>query len=103
MPKFTLKTPITVFDAETQTEKTLSDITLREPTTDDYLKLGDPYVMGISGGGSLSPKPAVVKQYICELGGLMPSQLKTIDLADFINLQGWVVNFFMEKLGQASN
>lgn len=72
-----------------------TELELREPTVDDVVCLGYPFVMDINDGGtSLRLQPKVILKYASRLGAIPPSSLKTITIGDLSAIQEAVMGFF---------
>lgn len=83
-----LNKPIEVAD------KTITQIELREPCTEDVNRLGYPYVVLTEGGSAVRIEPRVVSGYIARLGGVPPSTVSKLSLQDFQRIQVEVLGFF---------
>lgn len=83
---YKLKRPITVGD------KQITEIQLREPTTDMVERFGLPYVLAPD--LTSQPVPAICSKYIAEMGGLAPSEVKKLGLADYQLLMMMVLALF---------
>lgn len=86
-----LKKPITAHDEE------LTVLTLREPTPEDLIQLGQPQLLIPSADGEsvgIEVRPKVIAQYIVRLGGIPLSSVKALGMADFQKASGVVMGFF---------
>lgn len=84
-----LSKPITVGDVEQ------SQLDLREPTIDDVVECGYPFLLITTDNGTaIQLQPKVVMKYASKLGAVPPSSLKSLSLADLSTLQEAVMGFF---------
>lgn len=82
-------------------EEEITEITLREPTGDEVIEIGFPYLI-IPGDGdetSVELRAKVVKKYIVKLGGVPPSVVGKLTAKDITALMGEVLGFFGQSLG----
>lgn len=80
-------------------------LTLREPTTEDEIDLGQPFliVMGEAEQG-LKIQPKVIAQYVVRLGGIPLSSVKKLSRSDFSKAQAAVMGFFgADESGQPTS
>ncbi len=77
-------------------DEEIFDITLREPTGQDLIEIGYPYVivMDEADGQSLKLQSKSIARYISRLGAIPPSTVEKISLADLQVLTGEVMSFF---------
>lgn len=81
-------------------DESLHVIDLREPTVDDIVKIGYPFLV-VDGG--IAIQPAIALQYIAKLSGNPPSAIKSLSIADFSRLQTAVMGFFGEGAEASPN
>lgn len=87
-----LSKPITVGNVE---HKVLE---LREPTVEDVMDIGYPFlVVETDNGSGMELRPKIVMKYASRLGAVPPSALKGLSLADLSKLQAAVMGFFGEE------
>jgi len=87
-----LSKPITVAGSP------VSELGLREPTVDDVIELGYPFlVMQGDNGTAIQLQPKIVMKYVSRLAAVPPSSLKTISLGDLSKLQEAVMGFFGDE------
>lgn len=88
--KIALTKPITAHGEE------ITELELREPTGEDVMSLGYPYLIIIGDGDTqaIELRPKVVGRYVSKLAGIPPSSLNTVSPADFNVLTGVVMGFF---------
>lgn len=73
----------------------LSELVLRDPTVEDIVDIGYPFLILPSDGGlGYELRPKIVMKYASRLGGVPPSVVNKISLADLSALQGAVMGFF---------
>jgi hypothetical protein len=73
----------------------LESLTLREPTTEDAIDLGLPMLMVPTAEGTgIEIRNKVVAAYIQRLGGIPPSSVRQLAMADFSILTNQVMSFF---------
>lgn len=95
MASVNLIKPLEYYDPAEKQPKTLTELTLREPTVGDVCKHGYPFSISQHNGRSqVEIQPATVLAYIGELSGLSPVALKGLSLADFSAMQSVVMDFF---------
>lgn len=72
------------------------EVTLREPTGQDLIDIGYPYVIVMEDGDGQSMKlqSKTIARYISKLGALPPSVVAKISIADLQVLTGEVMGFF---------
>lgn len=86
--------------------QTITEITLREPTTEDVMAEGFPTLMVPSADGKtvcVEVRANVVGRYIARLGAIPPSSVKKLSIADFQRCLNEVMSFFGEADGEASS
>jgi hypothetical protein len=87
--KVPLSKPITVGDDQ------IKELELREPTIDDVVELGYPYLMVVGDGDTkMELRPSVVVKYASKLAAVPPSGIKKLSLADLSKLNAAVMGFF---------
>lgn len=88
-----LSTPITAHDAQ------VTELTLREPTTADYIEIGAPMliVMGDDDSAGVRIQPKAIARYISKLAGIPPSSVSALALNDFQACSKAVMGFFGEN------
>lgn len=74
----------------------LKALTLREPTGEDLMETGYPYliVTGDSGSEGVELRPKIIGKWVSKLAGIPPSSVKKIGFADLQGLQGVIMGFF---------
>jgi hypothetical protein len=74
----------------------ISSITLREPTAEDIMAEGYPYIVvpAAGGGSGIQLQPGVVARYAVRLGKVPLSTVKALSAADLQHLQVVVMGFF---------
>ncbi len=70
----------------------ITELVLREPTSDDVMELGYPFL--IHGGGAIELRPKVVGQYLVRLGGIPLPTVKSLAIPDLQACQAEVLGFF---------
>ncbi|CAG9172389.1 phage tail assembly protein [Cupriavidus respiraculi] len=75
------------------------EIELREPSGEDLMEIGYPYIVVQSdtGGQGVELRPKVVARYVSKLAQIPMSSVKQIGLADLQKLQGIVMGFFGQE------
>lgn len=76
--------------------RTLDELVLREPTTEEIMEEGYPYLV-VQGQGGLSGiqlQPKVVGRYIVRLAGMPMSSVKQLHPNDLQKAQAVVMGFF---------
>lgn len=88
--KIILSKPITVHGEE------VTELELREPTGEDVIALGFPYLIVLGDGDeqAIEMRPKVISRYASRLAGIPPSSLNKISPADFSVVTGAVIGFF---------
>lgn len=88
--KITLSKPIAVHGEE------VTELELREPTGEDVIALGYPYLITLGDGEEqgIEMRPKVIARYVARLAGIPPSSLNTVSPADFSGMTGAVMGFF---------
>ncbi len=83
----------------------VDSITLREPTTEDEIELGQPFLLIVGDGETaIKVQPKVLAQYIVRLAGIPMSSVKQMARADFSKAQAAVMGFFgADESGQLSS
>lgn len=73
-------------------------IELREPTIDDVVEIGYPFlIVQTDNGSAIQLQPKAVIKYASRLAGIPPSALKTLSLSDLSELQTAVMGFFGDE------
>jgi hypothetical protein len=95
----TLNKPITAHG------KDVSELTLREPNTEDLMEIGYPYLVIMREGADtgIELRPKVIVNYIAKLSGIPPSSAKKLSLGDLNTLQQEVMGFFGEEIASQSS
>lgn len=90
MSKIKLSKPIKAHGEE------ITEIDLREPTGEDVIALGYPYliIIGDADEQAMELRPKVIARYVSRLGGIPPSSLNSVSPADFSGMTGVVMSFF---------
>jgi len=85
-----LTRPITAHDQE------LSEITLREPTGQEILDIGFPYLIIVGEGDetAMEIRSKTIGKYISKLAGIPPSSVGQLSGADLSGLMAVVLGFF---------
>ncbi|MGZ5526883.1 MAG: phage tail assembly protein [Methylomonas sp.] len=87
-----LSKPITVGDAE------ITELDLREPTIDEVVDIGYPYLMVVGDGETkMELRPKVIVKYVVKLAAVPPSSIKKLSLADLGKLNMAVMGFFGDE------
>ena len=88
--KVTLSTPIQAHGEE------VTELDLREPTGEDVIALGYPYliIIGDDDGQAMEIRPKIIARYVAKLAGIPPSAINKVTPADFSRLTGAVMGFF---------
>lgn len=70
-------------------------LTFREPTPKDLMESGSPVLLIPSAEGDMGieVRPKVIALYIARLGGIPPSSVHTLCVADFMACQGALLPF----------
>lgn len=91
-----LKTPITAHDAE------ISELTLREPTTEDIIDMGLPTLIVITDDDkpAVEIRQKVIAKYISKLGAIPMSSVKKLSPGDFSSCSNAVMSFFGQGDGE---
>ena len=92
-----LSKPITAHGEE------LRELVLREPTADDVMQEGYPYIVvpAQGGGQGIQLQPSVVGRYAMRLAGIPMPSVKQLSVDDIQRLQVAVMGFFgMADQGQ---
>lgn len=75
----------------------VTELELREPTGEDVIALGYPYLIIIGGDDdsqAMEIRPKVIARYVAKLAGIPPSAINKVTPADFSRLTGAVMGFF---------
>lgn len=74
----TLNKPITAHG------KDISELTLREPSTEDVMEIGYPYLVIVRDGSDtgVELRPKIIINYIAKLTGIPPSSAKKLSLSE---------------------
>lgn len=93
-----LSKPIKAHDEE------LSQLTLREPTTEEVMEEGYPFLVVTSktGDSGVELRPKVVARYVMKLSGIPLSSVKQLSVPDLQRCQVAVMGFFGEGPDQQS-
>ena len=94
---FTLTKPIERGDGET-----ISEVTLRGVTTEDYVRLGSIWSFTAEGGGQAVENRRVAVQYIIRLGGLTEKEVFKLELCDFKAMSSWITSCLAFTPGSVS-
>lgn len=88
--KVTLSTPIQAHGEE------VTELDLREPTGEDVIALGYPYliIIGDDDGQAMEIRPKIIARYVAKLAGIPPSAINKVTPGDFSRLTGAVMGFF---------
>lgn len=84
---FKLSKPIIVHGDE------VNELSLREPTTEDYIKYGNPTVISMD-GASFSMSNKVLANYMVALAGIPMSSVTSMAVTDVVALGNVIVSFF---------
>lgn len=87
---------ITLTRAITAHGEQLTELTLREPTTEDVMEVGHPFLIHAtdSGDAKIEIRSKVIATYVSRLAGVPLSSVKTMALSDFSTAQAVVMGFF---------
>ena len=85
--------------------KDVDTLTLREPTTEDIIELGQPFLIIVGDGETgVQIQNKKVAQYIVRLAGIPMSSVKALARNDFSECQAKVLGFFgTDADGQAKS
>lgn len=74
----------------------VSELTLREPTTEDVIANGHPFliIQSEDDGTAVEIRAKSIARYISLLAGIPMSSVKELALSDFSKCQGAVMGFF---------
>lgn len=73
----------------------IDEIELREPTSEDAMEEGYPYLVhGGDSGAAFELRPKVVAKYVVRLGKVPMSTVKAMSIADLQACQAVVLGFF---------
>lgn len=88
--KVTLSRAITAHGEE------LTELDLREPTGEEVMAIGYPYlvVIGEDDTQGIELRPKIVGRYVSKLAGIPPSSLNTLSAGDISKLTAAVMGFF---------
>ena len=89
-----LKKPIKAHNEE------LSELQLREPTIEEIMEIGYPYLVLMRDGQDtgLEIRPQVIVKYISKLAGIPLSSAKSIAISDLNQAQTIIMGFFGEEI-----
>jgi hypothetical protein len=75
--------------------KTLEELTLREPVPEDLMQIGSPVLLipSAEGDTGIEVRAKIIGAYISRLGGIPPSSVKAMSVADFMACQGELLPF----------
>lgn len=94
---FQLRTPIERGDS------TLTEVTLRGITTEDYIKIGPVYnILQTDAGTSMIENRKAFTQYLIRLGGLTEREIFKLHLGDFKDMCAWITQALAFRDGSAS-
>lgn len=71
----------------------ITALTLREPVAEDVMVCGYPLTIG---DAEATPNAAAIGKLIARLGGIPPSSVKAMHMADFNKAMGVILSFFGE-------
>lgn len=73
----------------------VGEITFREPTPKDLMESGSPVLLipTAEGDMGIEVRPKVIAAYIARLGGVPPSSVQSMCVADFMACQGALLPF----------
>lgn len=82
-----------------------TELELREPTVDDVIEIGYPYLVLMRDGQDtgIELRPKVVVHYVSKLAGIPLSSARKISLSDLTKAQQVVMSFFGEEIAAQSN
>ena len=85
--------------------KELTELELREPTTEEVMEEGYPYlvVQGNGGVSGVQLQPKVVARYVMRLAGIPLSSVKQLSVQDLQKAQAVVMGFFGEEDSEPSS
>lgn len=82
----------------------ISEITLREPSVEDTIEVGQPFLIIVGDGDTgIRIQNKTVAAYIVRLAGVPLSSVKAMSLADFGAAQAAVLGFFGAGDGEAAS
>lgn len=94
---FQLRAPIERGDT------TLTEVTMRGITTEDYIKIGAVYnILQTDAGTSMIENRKAFTQYIIRLGGLTEREIYRLNLADFKDMCTWITQALAFRGGSDS-
>ena len=78
----------------------VGELTLREPTGDDVIEIGYPYLILMKDGAEtgIDIRARVIYSYISKLAGIPLGSAKQIKLSDVAKLQAIIMGFFGEDV-----
>lgn len=87
-----LKKPLQTADAP------ITEVKIREPNGEDYMELGDPYIVARLEDGTFFPAEdkGVLRQYVGRLVDLDPNLMGQMSLADAMAIRDIVLGFFSD-------
>lgn len=83
----------------------VTELDLREPTGEDVIALGYPYliVIGDDDSQAMEIRAKVIARYVAKLAGIPPSAINKVSPGDFSRLTGAVMGFFGVEPEASSN
>lgn len=74
----------------------ITEVTLREPTAEDVMEIGYPYliVTGDDKSEAIELRAKIVGRYVVKLGKIPLSSVKEMSVPDLQTMQAVVMNFF---------
>lgn len=86
-------------------DKDLAELTLREPTVEDAMEIGYPYLILMKDGQEvgIEIRPKVIVHYVSRLAAIPMSSAKSISLKDLTVAQALVMGFFGEEIAEQSS
>lgn len=91
-----LNKPVTAYDEQ------ITELTLREPTTEDIIEMGLPTLIVITDDDkpAVEIRQKVIAKYISKLGSVPLSTVKSLAPSDYSNCSGVVMGFFGQGDGE---
>jgi hypothetical protein len=85
--------------------KEVSELQLREPTVEDVMEVGYPFLIMMSDGKDtgVDLRPKVIVQYVSRLAGIPMSSAKSISLSDLSKVQTEIMSFFGQEIAAPSS
>lgn len=83
----------------------VTELELREPTGEDVIAIGYPYLILIGDDDSqaMEIRPKIIARYVGKLAGIPPSAINKVTPGDFSRLTGAVMSFFGVEAEAPSN